>query len=214
MLTGPPEQGDLHPTEYPFQGRDFSHSRYTAPRLEAKDSQAMTSHSKDQAVPVAAVTPSCKLESLPPELIHQILDDLPVSSVLLLLSFRKPGSYLHRCVLCHPQYRQVFTRQEALTTARDLFVLLYEIATSVHLWPVDLGVLDGRHEHGSLTTNGINPCKECLHVLRKGLCDVIAQKTVEMVGSLSVEREENTEGYEEVSLTMLPATERRKRQSR
>ena len=182
-----------------------------APQPKAKFSQWIASLSKAQTVPAAAAIPSCTLESLPAELIHYILDDLPVSSVLLLLSVHKPGSYLHRCVLCHPLYRQVFNRQEALTTARDCFVLLYEVATSVRLWPVDLGVLDRRHEHGSLLMDCISPCKECLDVLRKGLCDVTMQKTVEMIGSLSVEQRENTEGYEEVSLTTTPATEKEKR---
>ena len=179
-----------------------------APQLEAKVSREMTPHSNASTVPTAVVIPSCTLESLPAELIHYILDGLPVCSVLLLLSSHKPGSYLHRCVLCHPLYRQVFDRQEALTTARECFVLLYEVATTVHLWPVDLGVLDRRHEHGSLLMDCINPCKECLEVLRKGLCDVTVQKTVEIMGSLAVEQRENTEGYEEVSLTTMLATER------
>ena len=205
---GPPENSCIRPNIHYRASRDPSHSLHTALQSEAEDSPEMTSHSKDQTVPAVVATQPCKLESLPPELIHQILDNLPVSSVLLLLSSHKPGSYLHRCVLCHPQYRHVFASQEAFTIARDIFLSLYEIATAVRAWPVDLGVLERRHEHGSLIMECISPCKECLDVLRKGLCDVLMQKFVEMAGSLSVERREDTGGYGEVSFSVLPATEK------
>lgn len=206
VLKGPPENRWIRPNIRSRASSDSSHSLHTALQPGAEDLPEMTSHSKDPTVPAVVATQPCKLESLPPELIHQILDNLPVSSVLLLLSSHKPGSYLHRCVLCHPQYRHVFASQEAFTIARDIFLSLYEIATAVRAWPVDLGVLERRHEHGSLIMECISPCRECLDVLGNGLCDVLTQKFVEMAGSLSVVRREDTDGCGEVSFSVLHAT--------
>lgn len=174
----------------------------TAPQLDRADSTKMPS--RQQKVPAATATPACALETLPVELIHHILDDLPVSSVLLLLSLRKPGSYLHLCVLCHPLYRQIFSSQETLTTARDTFYLLFEVAASIPILPLDLSTFDREHEHGSLIWDCISGCKECLDVLREGLCEFLTQRTLDVVGALGVKPRGNAGGETKVASTMLP----------
>ena len=158
------------------------------------------------AAAAATAMPPCGLETLPAELIRKIVDHLPVYSVLLLLSLRKPGSYLHLCLLDHPLYWQVFVRQETLTAVRDLFVLLYEVATATHSWPVDVLFLDHGHGHDSLLTDSISGCGVCLDLIRKGLSHALMQKATEIVESLDVKTRGNCEGYEVVSLTMLPVT--------
>ena len=60
----------------------------------------------------------------------------------------------------------------------------------------------------------IDDCKECLEVLRKGLCGALMEKFVEIVGSLDVKEREVAEGYEVVSLGVMPLKRESKRKRR
>jgi hypothetical protein len=66
-----------------------------------------------------------KLQRLPPEIVHQILDCLPLYKVLNLLAHRTP--YVANCVLTHPQLKEVFQSLWGITQVLDCFVLFRDI---------------------------------------------------------------------------------------
>lgn len=63
-----------------------------------------------------------KLSSLPPELVHEVLSDLPLSKVLELLSVDELP-YLHTCVLTHIHLGKIFTSEDTLQIIKRYFTL-------------------------------------------------------------------------------------------
>ncbi|KAL8690964.1 MAG: hypothetical protein Q9218_003702 [Villophora microphyllina] len=70
---------------------------------------------------------------MPREIVHQILDDLPLFQVLQLISCQENSAYIDQCVLSHPWYQKIFDSQQALNTTRDLFIIFYGLHTSLRL---------------------------------------------------------------------------------
>ena len=95
----------------------------------------MASHIPKLTVPKKIVSLVKSLSSTPREIVHQILDDVPVSQVLLLASFSVgtilEPSYIDECILGHLMLQQLFTSQSALSAVRRPFILLYSLRTSL-----------------------------------------------------------------------------------
>jgi len=66
-----------------------------------------------------------KLQRLPPEIVHQILDCLSLYKLLNLLAHRTP--YAAKCVLTHPQLKEVFRSMWDISRVLDCFVLFRDI---------------------------------------------------------------------------------------
>jgi len=66
-----------------------------------------------------------KLQRLPPEIVHQILDRLPLYKVLNLLAHRT--SYIAKCVLTHSQLKEIFRSLSEISRILDYFVLFRDI---------------------------------------------------------------------------------------
>ncbi|KAE9381199.1 hypothetical protein N431DRAFT_424790 [Stipitochalara longipes BDJ] len=66
-----------------------------------------------------------KLQRLPPEIVHQILDCLPLYKVLNLLAHRTP--YAAKCVLTHPRLKEAFRSLWDINRILDCFILFRDI---------------------------------------------------------------------------------------
>lgn len=101
--------------------------------------------------PKAVAAAAARLDTMPREIMHQILDDLPIFQVLQLASHRpyEDSRYLDDWILGvseasyhdpfstepgvhigHPQYKCLFESQEALTRVRDFFILFCALRVS------------------------------------------------------------------------------------
>lgn len=69
------------------------------------------------------------LAILPPELVHQIFNDLPVIKILKILSHEL--SHIDFCALTHPVYQHVFSSQTVLDSIRGLFKTYHEICKHI-----------------------------------------------------------------------------------
>ncbi|KAF8078303.1 hypothetical protein FPV67DRAFT_1405031 [Lyophyllum atratum] len=67
-----------------------------------------------------------KLKTLPPELVHQVLDDLPVSNILEIICGHDIP-YVDTCVLSHMHLRRIFPTPESLSTVKQYFTLYMEL---------------------------------------------------------------------------------------
>lgn len=68
-----------------------------------------------------------RLNILPPELVHQILDDLPLTKILQLISLSDDVPYVHTCVLSHVHLSKIFTSPDTLSTLKLYFKLYAEL---------------------------------------------------------------------------------------
>lgn len=65
------------------------------------------------------------LTRLPRELVHRVLDDLPLIKVLQIISHKIP--YLDECVKSHLSYRRVFPSQREIDSTAEIFILHRDI---------------------------------------------------------------------------------------
>ncbi|CAD6442047.1 bab47929-61ff-4ac5-be38-8341d381e113 [Sclerotinia trifoliorum] len=72
------------------------------------------------------------LQKLPIELVHEIMNDLPVIKILSILSWESP--YLDQCVITHIRYKQVFTSHNEISRVVKYYTLYREICW-FHRWP-------------------------------------------------------------------------------
>lgn len=191
-------QKAAQPILVPQASKEPSNSPHMAPPLEETESPERANPPQPLSVPVAAVAPQRRLEELAPELVQQILNDAPIFGVLLLVSCRKPGTFLHQCVLSHPQYKQIFKSQATLTLNQNLAVLLYDIASSLDLFP---SKLDSSFLDFPITTDGITCCAKCLKRLSQDLSTAFVTKIQELLASISNDLAITIQEHAEESLT-------------
>ena len=98
-------------------------------------SQLLTSHIPRLSKPKSIVKIVKSLQSLPRELVHQVLDDVPVLKILLLAASETAttSNYIDECILGHPDLRQLFRSKENFSAIRDLFIVLYSLRASLSL---------------------------------------------------------------------------------
>lgn len=76
------------------------------------------------------------LKRLPTELVHQVIEELPLFRVLQILAHKE--THLNNCVLSHKLWRKLFTNAEDITSVIDVFILFVEICrftASPMAWP-------------------------------------------------------------------------------
>jgi hypothetical protein len=86
-----------------------------------------TSISSMQGQPSALVT---NLKRLPLEIVHRILDDLPLVKVLQLLSHKT--YHVERCILTHLHLRKLFGSLSDIATVIDYFILFRDIRRYIY----------------------------------------------------------------------------------
>ena len=106
-------------------------------------------------------------------------------SVLILVSYPEPGTYLHQRVLGHLQCRQVFPCQNELTWAYNLDVLLYDTATSLHTFPLHLCVFHKGHKKPSSAGDRTVTCPTCLKIKHYRLPGSLVESIGGIPGSVS-----------------------------
>ncbi|QSZ37674.1 hypothetical protein DSL72_008773 [Monilinia vaccinii-corymbosi] len=72
------------------------------------------------------------LQKLPREIVHQVLNDLPVIKVLSILSWKIV--FLDQCVMSHIYYGRIFSSQDGISMALKHYTLYREICW-FHRWP-------------------------------------------------------------------------------
>lgn len=72
-----------------------------------------------------------KLSTLPPELVHEVLSDLPLSKILELISAHQVP-YLDTCVLTHIHLGKIFTSEDSLRTIKQYFTLYLSLCQHRH----------------------------------------------------------------------------------
>ena len=72
------------------------------------------------------------LPRLPPEIVHQVIDNLPLFKVLHLLSHKTP--YAERCVRTHRHLGKLFQSPSDVASVIDYFILLRDIRQFTHRW--------------------------------------------------------------------------------
>ncbi|KAL6718630.1 hypothetical protein ACLMJK_002864 [Lecanora helva] len=70
------------------------------------------------------------LQSLPRELVHQVLDDLTVIQVLQIISNNESTTYIEECVLGHPEYGSLFA--DVLPELRDIYIIYHCLRKSLN----------------------------------------------------------------------------------
>lgn len=83
--------------------------------------------------PQRIISSARALSKLPREVVHQILDNMTVFQVLQLASCLEDPTYLDECILGHSQYQHLFASQQDLTEIRDLFIVFYDIRSSLNM---------------------------------------------------------------------------------
>ncbi|KAG6866858.1 hypothetical protein C0991_008794 [Blastosporella zonata] len=66
------------------------------------------------------------LVTLPPEVLHKVLDDLPLLKILEVISVHNVP-YVDRCILSHIRYSQIFRIPQSLSTLKQYFTLYVEL---------------------------------------------------------------------------------------
>lgn len=72
-----------------------------------------------------------KLSTLPPELVHEVFSDLPLSKVLELISAHELP-YLETCVLTHIHLGKIFTSEVSLTKVKEYFTIYVQLCERRH----------------------------------------------------------------------------------
>ncbi|KAL6720788.1 hypothetical protein ACLMJK_002713 [Lecanora helva] len=90
-------------------------------------------HPPRLTAPKRITTATQRLSILPREIVHQILDYLPLISVLQSASCQEASSYFDLCLIGHPQYKHIFPDHHRLTEIRDLFIIFYILLTSLDM---------------------------------------------------------------------------------
>ncbi|KAG6910567.1 hypothetical protein DXG01_009517 [Tephrocybe rancida] len=67
-----------------------------------------------------------KLDILPPEVLHKVLDDLPLLKILEVISVHNVP-YVDSCVLSHPNYGRIFRTPQSLFILKQYFTLYVEL---------------------------------------------------------------------------------------
>jgi hypothetical protein len=73
-----------------------------------------------------------KLPRLPPEIVHQVLDNLTLFKVLHLLAQKSP--YIKQCVLTHKHLGKLFQSALDITSVIDYFILLFDMRQFTNRW--------------------------------------------------------------------------------
>ena len=73
------------------------------------------------------------LSNTPPEIVHQILTDLPLIKIFQILSYKIP--FLDNCILTHLQLKKLFTSRTALDDILNCFTLYREICDYLNRSP-------------------------------------------------------------------------------
>jgi len=84
------------------------------------------------------------LTKLPRELVHKVLDDLPVIKILQIISHKI--QYLDQCITTHIRYRRMFDSQASINSVVDYFILYREIKRATQ---APLTLLPGLETYGS-----------------------------------------------------------------
>jgi hypothetical protein len=69
------------------------------------------------------------LSNTPPEIVHQILTDLPLIKIFQILSHKIP--FLENCILSHLQLKKLFTSRTALHSTLNCFTLYLEVCAYI-----------------------------------------------------------------------------------
>lgn len=89
------------------------------------------------------------LKTLPTELVHKVLDDLPVIKILELITHNIP--YIDSCILSHLRLREVFESPESLSTVKEYFIVYVELRKRRHSRGSDDNPSIPLLAHGNLT---------------------------------------------------------------
>jgi hypothetical protein len=73
------------------------------------------------------------LSNTPPEIVHQILSDLPLIKILQILTYKIP--FLENCILTHLQLKKLFTSRAALDETLNCFTLYLSICNYTNRSP-------------------------------------------------------------------------------
>ena len=73
------------------------------------------------------------LSNTPPEIVHQILTDLPLIKIFQILSYKIP--FLDNCILTHLQLKKLFTSRTALDDILNCFIFYREICDYLNRSP-------------------------------------------------------------------------------
>lgn len=106
--------------------------------------------------PKAIITAAEGLCRLPRELVHQILDDLPLLKILQLIASQKDSTYLRECLLGQQHLQIIFPTMEHLVHIQNMFALYYEIGSILHcsldIPPTSFPIISMLASRGSLVT--------------------------------------------------------------
>ncbi|MCJ1458695.1 hypothetical protein MMC28_009069 [Mycoblastus sanguinarius] len=100
--------------------------------------------------PKSIINAARDMRGLPREIVHQILDDLPLFKVLQLVACREDSGYFDECLLGHMGHQRLFPTFEHLSFIRRLFKLSYEICSSLRYRLVTDGSLLARNVASSI----------------------------------------------------------------